>query len=183
MESLGSLKDEPAHLSKQDAKVNSAAAAAAAAAEAEEEALWLMNFKPSNHNLDRIASSSSSSSSSSSARAASPTSVIKSVMRKASDALQREGKSSTSSTFSIWEGLTGSVMQGKREAKRVKFCTTAQCVLIPSRSDLQTQGIDELLWFSESVSGMWNLTYTEERRGEERREADDWGDTYNSFLH
>jgi len=172
MESLGSLKDEPAHLSEQYAKISNsaeaaAAAAAAAAAEAEDEALWLMNFRPSNHNLDRIASS---------ARAASPTSVIKSIMRKASAALQREGKSSTPSTsFSIWEGLTGSVMQGKRETKKVKFCTTAQCVLIPSRSDLQTQGIDELLWFSDSVSGMLMDGQTlrqrrgEERRGEERR--------------
>jgi hypothetical protein len=60
----------------------------------------------------------------------------------------------THGMMSIWESLSGSVVGGPevcKKERRVKFCNTAQCVLIPSRSDLWAQGISDLLWFPESV--------------------------------
>ena len=60
----------------------------------------------------------------------------------------------THGIMSMWESLSGSVVGGpevNKKERRVKFCNTAQCVLIPSRSDLWAQGISDLLWFPESV--------------------------------
>lgn len=67
-------------------------------------------------------------------------------------ALRKHKETSPSrGVMSIWDGLSGSIIQEKKE-RRVKFSSTAQCVLIPSRADLLAEGINDLLWFTEAVS-------------------------------